>query len=195
MSTLSLLPVSLLESFGLALVQKAADAALGSGVLTLSADSSGVDVGVSLPGGQSVNVDDVQVNSAGFSAHIFINGLDTSPLSATLFDGFTVALTAFDLTFANGGLAASHIGGHLTVPFFTDKNGNPETLDIEIGTKSDGSLSISLSAVESTQSTTPDGLVQLSTIFRSIGSIELDVASIEVDETPTVFGQLSFPAI
>jgi|GEM_PF-1435252 len=183
MSTLSLLPVSLLESFGLSLIQQGADAALGSGVLTLSADSGRADLGLKLSGGQTVNVDNVMVNSAGLSAHIFIDGLAANPLSATLFDGFTVALTAFDLTFANGGLAASHIGGHLTIPFFTDKNGDPETLDIEIGTKSDGSLSISLSAVESTQGTTLDGLVQLVyDLPGGIGSVEIDVASIEIDK-------------
>jgi hypothetical protein len=184
MSTLSLLPVSLLESLGLKIVQQAADAAFGAGVLTLSDDSSGIGAGLKLPGGQTVNLDDLAVNSSGISGRLFIDGLETSPLSATLFDGFTIALTAFDLTLAQNGLAASHIGGHLTLPFFTDSSGKPKTVDVEIATKADGSLSISLSAVESVQSSTPDGLVQLIyDLPGGAGTVEIDVASLEVDKS------------
>ena len=184
MSTISLLPMSLLESLGLNIVQQAADAAFGPGVLTLGADSNGVSAGLTLPGGQTVNVDDLAINAQGLSGRLFIDGLDANPLSATLFDGFTVALTAFDITLAQSGLAASHIGGHLTIPFFTDSSGNPKTVDIEVGVKNDGSISISLAAVESTRSTTPDGLVQLIYDLPSgLGSVEIDVASLEIDKT------------
>jgi hypothetical protein len=184
MSTLSLLPVSMLESLGLGIVQKAADAALGAGVLKISDDGNGITAGLTLPSGQSVNIDNLVVNSQGLSGRLFIDGLDTNPLSATLFDGFTIALTAFDITLAQSGLAASHIGGHLTLPFFTDSSGNPETVDVEIGTKADSSIQISLSAVESTQSTTSDGLVQLIyDLPGGLGTVEIDVASLEIDKS------------
>ncbi|HEY2104864.1 MAG TPA: hypothetical protein VGH29_03730, partial [Candidatus Binataceae bacterium] len=184
MSNLSLLPTSMLESLGLGIVQQAVDAALGPGVLTLSDDSNGIGAGLKLSSGQTVNIDDLTVNAQGLSGRLFIDGLDTNPLSADLLDGFTIALTAFDLTLAQNGLAASHIGGHLTIPFFTDSGGNPKTVDIEIGTKADGTLSISLSAVESTQGTTPDGLVQLIyDLPGGLGTVEIDVASLEVDKT------------
>ena len=184
MSTLSLLPVSMLESLGLGIVQKAADAALGAGVLKISDDGNGITAGLTLPSGQSVNIDNLVVNGQGLSGRLFINGLDANPLSATLFSGFTIALTAFDITLAQSGLAASHIGGHLTLPFFTDSSGNPQTVDVEIGTKADGSIQISLSAVESTQGTTSDGLVQLIyDLPGGLGQVEIDVASLEIDKS------------
>jgi len=184
MSTLSLLPVSMLESLGLGIIQKAADKTLGSGVLTINDDGNGITAGLTLSGGQTVNIDNLFVNSQGLSGRLFVDGLDTTPLSATLFSGFDIALTAFDITFAQSGLAASHIGGHLTLPFFTDRNGNSQTVDVEIGTKADGYIQISLSAVESTQSTTSDGLVQLIyDLPGSVGTVEIDVASLEIDKS------------
>jgi hypothetical protein len=185
MSTLSLLPTSLLESIGISIVQRAADAALGDGVLTLSDDSNGIDAGLTLSSAQTINIDDLIVNAQGLSGRLFIDGLDANPLSATLFSAFTIALTAFDITLAQSGLAASHIGGHLTIPFFTDSAGNPKTVDVEISTKADGSVSISLAAVESKpSSTTPDGLVQLIyDLPADLGTVEIDVASLEVDKT------------
>jgi hypothetical protein len=184
MSTLSLLPVSMLESLGLGIVQRAADAALGAGVLTLNDNGSGVTAGLTLPSGQTVNIENLDVNAQGLSGRFSIDGLGANPLSATLFDGFVIALTAFDITLAQSGLAASNIGGHLTLPFFTDSSGNPETVDVEIGTKADGSISISLSAAESTQGTTPDGLVQLIyDLPGGLGKVEIDVASLEIDRS------------
>jgi hypothetical protein len=177
MSALSLLPVSTLESLGLGIVQRAADAAFGAGVLTLGDDGNGISAGLKLSGGQTIDLDDLVVNAQGISGRLYIDGLDANPLSATLFDGFTIALTAFDITLAQSGLAASHIGGQLTLPFFTGSK-----VDVEIGTKADGTISISLSAV-STQSTTPDGLVQLNyQLPGGIGSVEIDVASLEIDK-------------
>ena len=99
-----------------------------------------------------------------------------------MFDGFTIALTAFDITLAQSGLAASNIGGQLTLPFFTDSSGDPQTVDVEIGTKADGSVSISISAAPN-QSTTPDGLVQLIyDLPGGLGRVEIDVVSLEIDK-------------
>lgn len=177
MSALSLLPVSTLESLGLGIVQRAADAAFGAGVLTLGDDGNGISAGLKLSGGQTIDLDGLVVNAQGISGRLYIDGLDANPLSATLFDGFTIALTAFDITLAQSGLAASHIGGQLTLPFFTGSK-----VDVEIGTKADGTISISISAV-STQSTTPDGLVQLNyQLPGGFGSVEIDVASLEIDK-------------
>jgi hypothetical protein len=183
MSALSLLPVSLLESYGLSLVQQAADQAFGPGVLKLSDDSNGISMGLTFTDGQSINVDDLTIGAQGLSGRIHIDGLEANPLSATLLDGFTIALTAFDLTLTHGGLGASHVGGHFTIPFFTDKNGNPETVDVELSFKSDGSFSISLAAVESVQQTSPDGLVQLEYAISDIATVEIDVASLEIDRS------------
>ena len=64
MSALSLLPESLLESYGLSLVQQAADQAFGSGVLKLSDDSNGISMGLAFSGGQSINIDDLTIGTA-----------------------------------------------------------------------------------------------------------------------------------
>jgi hypothetical protein len=184
MSTLSLLPVSMLESLGLGVLQRAVDQALGAGVMDVSDDGSGIHAGLTLSGGQSLNIDGLTANAQGLSGRIYIEGLDSAPLSGTLFDGFTIALTTFDITLAQSGLAASNIGGHLTIPFFTDSSGDPKTVDVEIGIKADGSVAISLAAVESTQGVTSDGLVQLDCeLPGGVGSVEIDVASLEVEKS------------
>jgi hypothetical protein len=184
MSALSLIPVSLLESYGLGLVQQAADQAFGAGVLKLEDDSNGISMGLTLSGGQSIDIDDLSIGAEGLSGRFHIEGLDANPLSATLLDGFTIALTAFDLTLTHAGLGASHVAGHFTIPFFTDKHGNPETVDVELSFKSDGSFTISLAAVESVQETSPDGLVELQYTISDVATVELDVASLEIDKSP-----------
>ena len=174
--------LSLIESIGVPILQQVADAALGTGVLTISDDASGLSIGVTIPSGQTLNADNVTFTGPqGFSGHFYVDGLDTNPLSATLLDGFEIALTAFDVTMANGSLAASTIGGSLTVPYFSDESNGPVTIDVELSVKQDGSLSITLAA-STTASTTSDGLVQLFYNLPSdLGSVEIDVASIEFD--------------
>jgi hypothetical protein len=155
-------------------------------VVTLSADSSGVSAGLTLSGGPSVNVDDLIVNAQGISGHFYIGGLSaTNSLSATI-AGFTVALTAFDITLAQGGLAASNIAAQLTIPFFTDSSGNPQVVDIEVSTDAKGNLTISVAAAPS-QSTTPDGLVQLMYELTGVGSVEIDVDSLKITEVNSVW--------
>lgn len=185
MST-SLSPTSLLGSLGLPILQDALDAAFGTGVVMISADSSGVSAGLTLSGGQSVNIDELLVNAQGISGRFYIDGIsDANPLSATI-AGFTVGLTAFDITLAQSGLAASHIGGQLTIPFFTDSGGNPQVVDIEVSTNAKGDLTISVAAAP-TQPSTADGLVQLVYDLTGVGSVEIDVASLEITETNGVW--------
>ena len=179
-STLS--PISILESIGLQAVQEAANTAFGPGKLTISDDGGGIDLGFPLSSDQTLHTEDLSFDG-GLNGRIYIDGLATDPLKATLFDGFDVALTAFDLTFAQSGLAASNVGGSLTIPFFTNSSGQPNTVDIEVSTKSDGSIYISVAAQQSTQSTTSDGLVQLfCPLPGSLGTVEIDVASLEIDK-------------
>ena len=114
----TLLPVSLLESLGVQVVQEAADAAFGPGVLTVSTDSNGLTTGFKFSSGQTVNLDDLQAGAQGLSGRLWIDGLTANPLSATLGDGFDVSLTTFDLTLANGSLA-NVITPSTTVPVTT----------------------------------------------------------------------------
>jgi hypothetical protein len=181
MST-TLLPTSLLESIGLQAIQQAADAAFGPGKLIIGDDGTGVNLGLPLSASQTLHIEELSF-TGGLNGRIYIDGLAANPLQATLFDGFNVALTAFDLTFAQSGLAASHVAGSLTIPFFTNSSGQPNTVDIEVSTKSDGSINISVAAQQSSQSTTPDGLIQLFCPLPSAGgSVEIDVASLEIDK-------------
>lgn len=174
----------LLAHLGAQTLQAAADQTLGAGVLTVAFDNSALSVGVALSGGQKVNIDGLTIGDQGLAGRLYVEGLDANPLSATLFDGFDVALTAFDVTLANGGLAASHIGGRLTIPFFTDSNGDPKTVAIEISFKSDGTVSVSLAAVDDGNPATPDGLVHLDYDIGSAIDLSIDVASLEVDRAP-----------
>jgi hypothetical protein len=181
MST-SVIPTSLLESIGIQAVQEAIAASPLAGKLTLGDDGSGINAVLEFSSDQSLNIDELSF-TGGLNGRIYIDGLDTDPLKATLFSGFDIALTSFDLTFAQSGLAASNIGGSLTIPFFTNSSGQPNTVDIEISTKSDGTINISVAAQQSTQSTTPDGLIQLfCPLPGSVGTVELDVASLEIDK-------------
>jgi hypothetical protein len=174
--------LSLIESIGVPILQQVADAALGSGVLTISDDASGLSIAVAITSDQTLNADNVTFTGPqGFSGHFYVEGLDTSPLFATLLDGFEIALTAFDVTMSNGALAASTIGGSLTVPYFSDENNGSVTIDVELSVKQDGSLSITLAASTSAP-TTSDGLVQLFyNLPGGVGTVEIDVASIEFD--------------
>ena len=126
MATPGALGLPFLEQFGIGIIQQAANA-LGSGVLSISDTGSGLTMTLNLPGGQSINVDGLSVAPPGLSGTVSINGLSSAnPLTATLFDGFTFGLTAFDVTLANSGLSASQIAGQLTIPFFTDSAGIPK---------------------------------------------------------------------
>jgi len=185
MST-SLMPTSLLGSLGLPILEDALNAAFGEGVFTLSADSSGVSAGLTLSGGLSLNIENLTVNAQGISGRFSIDGLsETNTLGATI-AGFKVGLTAFDITLAQSGLAASNIGAQLTIPFFTDSDGNAQVIDVEVSTNAAGNLTISVAAAPS-QSTTADGLVQLSYELSGVGSVEIDVDSLEITQVNGVW--------
>jgi hypothetical protein len=181
MSNLAALSGPLLARLGAQALQTAAQAhGLG---LTVRLDNSGLSLGVPLGGGRKVNLDGLTIGDQGLAGRLYAEGLHANPLSTTLFDGFELALTAFDITLGNGGIAASHIGGRLTIPFFTD-NGVPKTVAIEIGFKSDGGISVSLAAVDDGNPATPDGLVHLEYDIGGVVQLGIDVASLEVDRAP-----------
>jgi hypothetical protein len=183
----SLLPTSLLGSLGLPILQDALNAAFGDNVVALSADSAGVSASLAPPAQSwSVEIDGLRVNAQGISGRFAIDGLSDSNQLSTSIAGFSVGLTAFDITLAQSGLAASNIAGQLTIPFFTDSAGNPQVVDIEVSTNAKGDLAISVAAAPS-QVATPDGLVQLTYQLAGVGSVEIDVASLEITETNGVW--------
>jgi hypothetical protein len=175
--------VSALES--LPLVERA-DIALGAlppNLLTVSDDDTGLGLRISPDATHAFNVQSLSDGPGGVSGHFFISGLDASPLRADLFAGFNIALTTFDLQLANGGLISSHIAGQLTIPYFTD-NGSFKTVDVELGVKADGSLSLTLAAHQTDPaSMTPDGLVKLTYNIGVGTTVELDVTSLKLDKS------------
>ncbi len=179
----TLIPTSLLVSAGLKAAQAAADAAFGPGKLTIAKDSSGLDLGFALAGQQTVHFDDLSLDG-GLSGHVYIDGLAQHPLSATLLDGFACSLRTFDLTMSRSALVASNVAASLTLPFFTDDQGHAKTVDVELSTRADGSLVVSLAANETQQPSTPEGLIQLQyNLPGGLGSVELQVSSLEVDKS------------
>jgi hypothetical protein len=153
--------------------------ALGSNVLTVD-DLDGVSVGLAVSGGPKVDLDNLQSGPGGISGRLHIDGLAGSPLSTDLFGDFTVTLTAFDLTLANGGIAAMNIAGALAIPYFTNSDGSAETVDIEVSVRSDGTLAVTLAA-QQTGTTSADGLVELHYDLPLDAAIDLTIAALEVD--------------
>ena len=158
---------------------------MGPGVLKFSADPTGLAMALALQSGQTINVADVDVGAQGLSGRLSIDGLSAAtPLKVTLFDGFAVGLTVFDVTLSNGGLSQSQVVGQFEVPFLTDGSGKRKTVDVELGFDATGGFSVALAASESVNPTTPDGLVQLQYAIGGGTTIEIDVASFEVDPLP-----------
>ncbi len=72
--------------------------------LGLTQDNTGLGFTVPLSSPFVLEVDGLRLDSAGLNAHIAIDGLDASHPISTTFLGFSLSLTAFDVTLANGGL-------------------------------------------------------------------------------------------
>ena len=78
MATPDALGLPFLEQFGIGIIQQATNA-LGSGVLSISDDGSGLTMTLNLPGGQSINVDGLSVAPPGLSGTVSINDLSSEP--------------------------------------------------------------------------------------------------------------------
>jgi hypothetical protein len=187
-------PTSLIET-ALAWLLGQVNTALGGNVLTVSSQN-GLSVDVNVPDGPSVDLDNMQFGSAGFSGTLGVD-LGTTPLSLEMFGGFTVALSAFSITLTDNTITATDIAGSLTIPYFTNSDGSSETIDIEIAVGAGGALTVTLAAQQSDPSTmTPDGLVSLQYDLPLGSSIDLEVATLEIAEksgvwTVTLTGSLT----
>jgi hypothetical protein len=164
--------------------------------LSVSSDN-GLSLTLTTPGGTSVDFDNLQFGTAGFSGTLGID-LSGGPLSLEMFGGFTVSLSAFSITVTDNTITGTNIAGALTIPYFIDSNtGNPETLDIEVTVGAGGALTVTLAAQQSDPTKmTPDGLVSLSYSLPMNSSIDLEVATLEIAEksgiwTVTLTGSLT----
>jgi hypothetical protein len=119
MSIPSSVQVSLLEGLAASIVQKAADSALGPGIVTVGLDSSGLTAGLKLSSGHSISIEDFTLESGEVSGRLavdFQNADPNSSLPLTLFEVFTVSLEAFSLTVKRNVITDSEISGTLTFP-------------------------------------------------------------------------------
>lgn len=169
------------------------------GLLTVST-TNGLSVDLNVPdGGPVISLDGLQFGPDGFSGTLGIE-IDATPLQLTLFGGFAVALTDFQITLTDSAVTGTNIAGALTIPYFTD-NGQPKTIDIEVTVGSGGALTVTLAAQQSDPgSTTPDGLVDLQYQLPGDSSIDLQVATLEVSDasgswTLTLTGQLTLATV
>jgi hypothetical protein len=178
-------PESLIES-ALAWLLGQVNTALGGSVLTVSTNN-GLSIDVSVPSGPSVDLDNLQYGSAGFSGTLGID-LDSGPLSLEMFGGFTVSLSAFSITLTDNTITATDIAGALTIPYFTNADGSSETIDIEVAVGAGGALTVTLAAQQSDPSAmTPEGLVSLQYDLPLSSSIDLEVATLEIAEKAGVW--------
>ncbi len=162
-------------------VNEALNAPASEPVLTYS-DSDGISMTVAEPQAPKVIVEHLQSGSEGVSGRLFIEIPEEHSLSAELFGDFTVALTAFDLTIAKGAFVATNITGSLEIPFFKNEDGSSETVDFEVAVRADGSLAVTLAAQQSdTEKMTADGLVKLSYDLPADSSIDLSIATLELE--------------
>ena len=186
-STLS--PMGLITDAVIGTIVQQVNSALGTTanpVLTASDGSDGISFALAVPGEPVVALDNLTAGAGGVGGRLHIDDIPPGGLSASLFGDFTVALTAFDLTLAQGAFVATNIAGALTIPFFTsvDSSGNntSQTVDVEVAVRANGSLAVTLAAQQSDQGKmTPDGLVSLHYSLPVGSSIDLEIATLEVD--------------
>lgn len=176
-----------LVSDAVATIVERVNSALKETVLSYSG-TDGISLTVEATDQPKVAVENLKTGTEGLSGRLYIEIPEGKPLSAELFGGFTVALSAFDLTLAKGAFVSTNIAGELTIPFFTDEDGNAETVDFEVAIRADGSLAVTLAAEQSDQSKmTPDGLVALHYKISVGTSIDLSIATLELEESNDVW--------
>ncbi len=99
-----------------------------------------------------------------------------------------MALTAFDLTLAKGAFVSTNITGSLQIPFFTNEDGSPETIDFEVAVRADGSLAVTLAAQQSEADKIRGRLVKLHYQLPAESSIDLSIATLSWNARPTGCG-------
>ncbi len=176
----ALTPIGLLADAAIAVIVEQANAALGLEVLSFS-DGKGISLAVQMPEAPLVALDNL-TTAGGIGGRLHIDDIPPEGLSASLFGDFTVALTAFDLTLSQGAFVSTNIAGRLTVPYFTNAAEEHQTVDVEVAVRADGSLAVTLAAQQSDPAKmTPDGLVKLHYDLPAETSIDLEIATLEVE--------------
>ncbi|MBS1914162.1 MAG: hypothetical protein JST22_19395 [Bacteroidetes bacterium] len=109
------------------------------------------------------------IGTGGISGTIGLEVTGANPVfDVQIADGFTIGFTSFDVTFKQNAIVATSIVGQLTVPGFTDANGDPVKIGITVTIGKDGFV---ITAV-------PDPPVEL----RIKNVLSLKVASLSIGE-------------
>jgi hypothetical protein len=187
MMAASLSPTDLITSAVISTLVSQVNTSLGaqpnSPVLTVTDSGSGISLALAMAGEPTVALDNLTA-AGGLGGRLHIDDIPPDGLSASLFGDFSVALTSFDLTLAQGTFVSTDIAGSLTIPDFTG-SGNDQTIDIEVAIRADGTLAVTLAAQQSDPSKmTPDGLVALNfSLADGVGALDLAVSTLEITET------------
>ncbi len=149
------------------------------GVLTLSADPvAGLSMSVTVSGAPSVALKDLLWTGGSPTGDLSVTVGTGQDASLDLFGGLNVALKSFDISLATGGMTTT-IAAKLDIPFFTNSDGSSESVNVDVTVKGDGSLSITLSAVQ--DSSTPDGQPLLSYDL-GVAQLAISMSSLQVTE-------------
>jgi hypothetical protein len=172
-------------------VNEALNAQPSEPVLTYS-DSDGISLTVAEAEAPKVVLENLKSGAEGVSGRLFIEIPEGEPLAAELFGDFKVGLTAFDLTLAKSAFVSTNITGSLEIPFFKSEGESPETVDFEVAIRADGSLAVTLAAQQSdTEKMTADGLVKLHYELPGDSSIDLSIATLELEREADGVWQLT----
>lgn len=161
---------------------------------TVQVQHTGAGLSLSVPVGNGsqphITLDGLGVDATnGLTGHLHLATNNAQGLSTSLIDGFSLALTGFDLQLQQAGLTSADIKAQLTIPYFSHADGTKETIDVDLGIRHDGSLALTLSPQQSNPDhMTPDGLLKLAYNIGQQVTIELDIDALEFDNpSPHVY--------
>jgi hypothetical protein len=169
----------------LSALQTALNRQLGGEIFSITDDGTHISLVVAPPGKPAVKIDGLGKDAGGIAGNLSLAGVGPAqPLTVAAFGGFTLALTGFQLTVANGRFTDANIRGRLTLPFFADKNGAQLALNIELSPNSNGPYSdpsVALIPVlsDAQDALTNDGLALLNYPLPA-SSLELHIATMQL---------------
>src|SRR5262249_14918419 len=171
----------------LSALQTALNRQLGGEIFSITDDGVHISLVVAPPGKPAVKIDGLGKDAGGIAGNLSLEGVSPAqPLAVAAFGGFTLALTGFQLTVANGRFTDANIRGRLTLPFFADKNGAQLTLNIELSPNSNGSYTNPSAALvpvlsDAQDALTNDGLALLNYPLPA-SSLELQIATMQLNQ-------------
>ena len=96
--------------------------------------------------------ENIYIGNTGFSGRLLLTSSGgQSPLLKLTLSNFNVSLTCFSLTFLQNSITNSEICGTMEIPGFTDGDGNPAEIEIDVHFDENGNFSITASETQGVQ--------------------------------------------